>query len=124
MFGARVQAVPRKPRAAGEGGTTIYSIGGFDANGRFVLFREALMGAWGGGYQREGVDGVANPAANISNAPIEMVENTAPVRIERYELMTDSGGAGAWRGGLSVERQLRFRGQRADRKSTRLNSSN
>src|SRR3546814_1923856 len=107
IFGALAQAVPRKPRAAGEGGTTSYSIGGIDARGRFVLFREALMGAWGGGYRREGVDGVANPAANCSKAPIEMVENTAPVRIERYELMTDSGGAGAWR----------------DRKSTRLNSS-
>ncbi|MBV7483366.1 hydantoinase B/oxoprolinase family protein [Bordetella sp. BOR01] len=113
IFGALAQAVPRKPRAAGEGGTTSYSIGGIDAQGRFVLFREALMGAWGGGYRREGVDGVANPAANISNAPIEMVENTAPVRIERYELITDSGGAGTWRGGLAIERQLRFLGQRA-----------
>jgi N-methylhydantoinase B len=112
-FGALAQAVPRKPRAAGEGGTSSYSIGGYDADGRFVLFREALMGAWGGGYQREGVDGVANPAANISNAPIEVVENTAPVRIERYELVPDSGGAGAWRGGLAIERQLRFLGQRA-----------
>jgi len=113
IFGALAQAVPRKPRAAGEGGTTSYSIGGIDADGRYVLFREALMGAWGGGYRREGVDGVANPAANISNAPIEMVENTAPVRIERYELIPDSGGAGAWRGGLAIERQLRFLGQRA-----------
>lgn len=112
-FGALAQAVPQKPRAAGEGGTTSYSIGGYDADGRFVLFREALMGAWGGGYRREGVDGVANPAANISNAPIEVVENTAPVRIERYELVADSGGAGTWRGGLAIERQLRFLGQRA-----------
>jgi N-methylhydantoinase B len=112
-FGALAQAVPRRPRAAGEGGTTSYSIGAYDNDGRFVLYREALMGAWGGGYQREGVDGVANPAANISNAPIEMVENTAPVRIERYELVTDSGGAGTWRGGLAIERRLRFLGQRA-----------
>ena len=113
MFGALAQAVPLKPRAAGEGGTTSYSIGGLDAAGRFVLFREAIMGAWGGGFEREGVDGVANPAANISNAPIEMVENQAPIVVEKYELVTDSGGCGTWRGGLSVERQLRFLGQRA-----------
>ena len=112
-FGALAQAVPQRPRAAGEGGTTSYSIGGYTADGRFVLFREALMGAWGGGYRREGVDGVANPAANISNAPIEVIENTAPIRIERYELVCDSGGAGTWRGGLSVSRQLRFLGERA-----------
>ena len=112
-FGALAQAVPLRPRAAGEGGTTSYSIGGYDVHGKFVLFREAVMGAWGGGFHREGVDGVANPAANISNAPIEMVENTAPIRIERYELVTDSGGPGTWRGGLAIERQLRFLGQRA-----------
>jgi N-methylhydantoinase B len=112
-FGALAQAVPLKPRAAGEGGTTSYSVGGIDQDGRFVLYREALMGAWGGGHGREGVDGVANPAANISNAPVEMVENSAPIRIERYELVTDSGGPGCWRGGLAIERQLCFLGQRA-----------
>ncbi len=113
IFGALAQAVPQRPRAAGEGGTTSYSIGGVDRDGRFVLFREAIMGAWGGGFGREGIDGVANPAANISNAPIEMVENQAPVRVERYELVPDSGGPGQWRGGLAVTRQLRFFGERA-----------
>ena len=113
IFKALSPAVPERVRAAGEGGTTSYSVGGYDAEGRFVLFREALMGAWGAGYAREGVDGVANPAANISNAPIEQVENQAPIRVERYGLVPDSGGAGKWRGGLGVERQLRFLGQRA-----------
>ncbi len=113
IFGALAQAVPELPRAAGEGGTTSYSIGGVDDAGRFVLFREAIMGAWGGGFHREGIDGVANPAANISNAPIEMVENQAPIRIERYELVADSGGPGRWRGGMAVARQLRFLGGRA-----------
>ena len=54
------------------------------------------------GYRREGIDGVANGAANISNAPIEMVENQAPIRVEHYELVPDSGGPGEWRGGMSV----------------------
>jgi len=112
-FGALAQAVPQRPRAAGEGGTSSYSIAGYDADGRFNLFREALMGAWGGGYQRDGVDGVANPAANIGNAPIEMIENTSPIRVERYELVTDSGGAGSCRGGLAVARRLRFLGEHA-----------
>jgi N-methylhydantoinase B len=113
MFGAFAQAVPEAVRAAGEGGTTSYSFGCYDAEGRFSLFREAVMGAWGAGYRREGIDGVANAAANISNAPIEMVENQAPIRVERYELVPDSGGPGEWRGGMSVLRQLRFLGERA-----------
>ncbi len=108
MFGALAQAVPHRVRAAGEGGTTSYSVASYDAAGKLLLFREAIMGAWGAGFGREGIDGVANPAANISNAPIELIENQVPVRIERYEFVTDSGGPGTWRGGMSIERQLRF----------------
>ena len=113
LFGALAQAVPDRVRAAGEGGTTSYSIGAIDSEGRFALFREALMGAWGAGAHREGIDGAANPACNIGNAPIEAVESQNPVRVERYELVADSGGAGEYRGGMSVERQLRFLGARA-----------
>ncbi|MEN9832358.1 MAG: hypothetical protein RLZZ487_1963, partial [Pseudomonadota bacterium] len=62
-----------------------------DARGGLNLFREAVMGAWGAGLHWDGVDGVANPAANISNAPVELVEHPAPVLIERYAL-----APGAW----------------------------
>ena len=113
LFGALAQAVPDRVRAAGEGGTTSYSIAARDADGRFVLFREAMMGAWGAGAGRDGIDGAANPACNIGNAPVEAVEHQAPVRVERYELLPDSGGAGEFRGGMSVVRELRFLGQRA-----------
>jgi N-methylhydantoinase B len=113
LFGALAQGVPERVRAAGEGGTTSYSIGGYDAAGHFIHFREAIMGNWGAGHGREGLDGVANPAANISNAPVEVVEHQAPLMVERYELVPDSGGPGRWRGRLAVERQLRFLGERA-----------
>lgn len=113
LAGALAQAVPHLVRAPGEGGTTSYSIAGYDAEGTYSQFREAVMGAWGAGYERDGIDGVANPAANISNAPIEVIENAAPIRVERYELVTDSGGAGKWRGGLGVLRQLRYLGKGA-----------
>ncbi|HVB16970.1 MAG TPA: hydantoinase B/oxoprolinase family protein, partial [Stellaceae bacterium] len=113
LFGALAQAVPDRVRAAGEGGTSSYSIGGHDRNGRFILFREALMGAWGAGAGCEGIDAAANPACNIANAPIEAVENQAPIRVERYELLPDSGGAGKYRGGMSIVRELRFLGRSA-----------
>jgi N-methylhydantoinase B len=113
LFGALAKAVPERVRAAGEGGTSSYSIGARDCEGRLVLFREALMGAWGAGAGREGIDGAANPACNIGNAPVEAIEHQAPVRVERYELLPDSGGAGEFRGGMSVVRELRFLGDRA-----------
>ncbi|MGE0502281.1 MAG: hydantoinase B/oxoprolinase family protein [Rhizobiaceae bacterium] len=113
MFGALAQVIPDRVRAAGEGGTTSYSLASTDANGRFNLFREAVMGAWGAGARWDGVDGVANPAANISNAPVELVEHQAPVLVERYALAEDSGGPGARRGGLAVERQFRVLAEKA-----------
>ena len=113
IWGALAQAVPERIRAPGEGGTTSYSIAGYDSDGNYSQFREAVMGCWGAGAEREGVDGVANPAANISNAPIEAIENAAPIRVECYELVADSGGAGQWRGGLAVRRELRYLGENA-----------
>ncbi len=113
LAGALADAIPERVRAPGEGGTTSYSIAGYDKAGVYSQFREAVMGAWGAGQGREGIDGVANPAANISNAPIEVLENIAPIRVERYELVADSGGAGKWRGGLGVRRQLRYLGEGA-----------
>ncbi len=113
IVGALAHAVPERIRAPGEGGTTSYSIAGYDRNGTYSQFREAIMGCWGAGANREGIDGVANPAANISNAPIEAVENSAPIRVERYELVTDSGGPGQWRGGMAVLRELRYLGDNA-----------
>jgi len=113
VFGALAQAVPERVRAAGEGGTTSYSLASRDAQGQLNLFREAVMGAWGAGVRWEGVDGVANPAANISNAPVEIIEHQAPVLIERYALAQDSAGAGARRGGMGVERQFRILAERA-----------
>jgi N-methylhydantoinase B len=113
VFGALAQACPGRVRAAGEGGTSSYSIGGHDDRGRYFAFREALMGAWGGGAGRDGIEGAANPAANIGNAPVEIIETQYPLRVDRYELVADSGGPGQWRGGLALEREFRFVGSAA-----------
>jgi N-methylhydantoinase B len=42
------------------------------------------------------------------NTPVEAVELEYPVRIERYELVPDSGGAGRFRGALAVRRDIRL----------------
>jgi len=41
------------------------------------------------------------------NTPVEAIETEFPVRVERYELARDSGGAGRFRSGLGVRRQWR-----------------
>jgi len=57
---------------------------------------------------------------NTSNLPIEAMELEFPLRIERYELVCDSGGAGKYRGGLGIMRDMRLL---ADNASASLRSS-
>ena len=64
----------------------------------------SVGGGWGGG--RDGDGDSAGPSiaqGDIQNAPIELQEAIYPLRIEKSELRTDSGGAGEFRGGLGVE---------------------
>jgi len=42
------------------------------------------------------------------NTPVEAAELEYPVMIERYEFIPDSGGAGRYRGGSSLRRDIRF----------------
>ena len=51
---------------------------------------------------------------NTWNIPSEVVEMRFPVRVERYELREDSGGAGAYRGGLGVRRHYEILSEEAE----------
>lgn len=108
VFGALAQVLPGNVRAAGEGGTTTYAFGGRLADGRSFSVRESLLGAWGGGRDRDGVDAISSPAANISNTPAEVLEAEYPVAVDAYAFVPDSGGAGTHRGGLALVRALRY----------------
>ncbi|MPZ44586.1 MAG: hydantoinase B/oxoprolinase family protein [Betaproteobacteria bacterium] len=107
IFGALAKAAPHAVRAASEGGTTRYTFAA-TVDGKSSIFSEALVGAWGGHAALDGIDGVANIAANMANSPIEMVESTYPVMVEEYAYEPNSEGAGARRGGLGVRRRVRI----------------
>ena len=107
VLAALAQAVPDKVPADGEGGNTIISIGGHTTAGGFA-YVDLFAGARGARPTGDGPDGVAHPAANISNTPVEIAEVESPVRIEEYGLLPDSGGAGKYRGALSEVRSVRF----------------
>jgi N-methylhydantoinase B len=107
IYGALAKAAPHKVRAASEGGTTRYTFG-TTVEGKPSILSEALVGAWGGHAHHDGIDGVANIAANMANSPVEMVESTYPVMVEEYGYEPDSEGAGRRRGGLGVRRKVRL----------------
>ena len=105
IWGALAGLLPDRVLAAGEGGNTLVIIGGQRANKSPYVYYELLSGTWGARPDRDGNDGLCNPANVASNIPVEQAECEYPVRIERYGLVDDSGGAGRFRGGLAIERE-------------------
>ena len=105
IFGAFAGLLPERVHAAGEGGNSLVVIGGQHADRSHYVYYELMSGTWGGRPDRDGNDGLCNPANVASNIPVEEAESQYPVRIGRYGLVDDSGGAGQFRGGLAVERQ-------------------
>ena len=108
MFGALAQIVPDRVPAAGEGGNTVVCLGGYREDGSPFIIVDMICGAWGGRPDKDGIEAITNPSQNLSNTPVETMESQHPVRVEEYALVTDSCGAGEYRGGLGVARSYRL----------------
>lgn len=66
---------------------------------------ESTAGGWGASARSDGDNGVIHFAAgDFKNLPVETLENKYPLRVRRYALGTDTGGAGKFRGGLNIVR--------------------
>jgi len=100
------QAAPTRSVAAGGPGQGCISAGTDPSNRRYFINYENLAGGQGARCNADGMDVVMINMTNTSNLPIEAMEVEFPVRIERYELIADSGGAGRYRGGLGVLRDM------------------
>ena len=111
VWGALAQAVPDLVFAATEGGTTVYSIGGYDEHREPFVLVEVFGGSWGGRPDRDGIDGMSHPILNQRNIPAEHMEMEHPVEMVRYGFVPDTGGAGRFRGGLSLVRDIRYLGK-------------
>jgi len=66
---------------------------------------ESTAGGWGANAFADGDNGLIHfAAADFKNLPVETLEGKYPVRVRRYGLGQDAGGAGKHRGGLNVVR--------------------
>lgn len=110
MFGAFAQALPDRVTADGMGGSTVPTFAGVHEDQAFV-FTETVMGTWGASAGHDGQVGVPHMGANQANVPIEMIEATYPLRIRRYGIVPDTGGAGRTRGGNSFIREYEYIGE-------------
>lgn len=112
IMGALAKVVPERVIAAGEGGPTLFSIGGRHRGKPFVL-TEVMVGTWGARAELDGVEGISNPAANLSNQPVELIEAELPLEVTEYSFVPDSGGPGRRRGGLAFKREYRLLAENA-----------
>ena len=88
--------------AAGQGTMNNLVIGGAG-----WTYYETIAGGQGASARGDGPSGVHVGMTNTLNTPVEALELEYPMRVERYELVDGSGGAGAHRGGDGVVRAVR-----------------
>ncbi|MDA4127620.1 MAG: hydantoinase B/oxoprolinase family protein [Thaumarchaeota archaeon] len=77
--------------------------------GRFYALSNNEPIGYGASSEHDGSNALQTHTANIArNTPTEVLEMRTGMMIERLELLTDSGGAGRFRGGLGVRRDIRI----------------
>ncbi len=107
ILGALAEAVPEKVMAASNGATTAVVFGGSKRlSGKDFVYVEALGGGMGARPHKDGQDGIQTHITNTSNLPVEAMEMEYPLRVLRYQLVTDSGGPGQHRGGMAIRKDI------------------
>ena len=95
------QRTPQFLNAAGFSSSPHLMYSGYDEHGEwFQLFQIGFGGIPGRPFG-DGPDG-HSLWPGFTNVPNEFLENYFPMRIERYETVPDSGGAGLFRGGNGI----------------------
>ncbi len=77
-------------------------------NERFGFY-ETICGGTGAGAGFDGADVVHSHMTNTRITDPEILELRYPVRLERFEIRSNSGGKGKWKGGNGVEREITFK---------------
>ncbi len=107
IFGVLAQVIPGRVVAdcAISGNT---QLDGFTSGGKRFIFNYFNSGGMGARPTKDGLSTTCFPG-NVSNTPVEVIENASPLMITKVELVTDSGGPGKFRGGLGQVVATRIR---------------
>ena len=107
VLGALAKAVPERVAAAASHMANP-TFGGWDrARGRSFVAYELVLSGTGARATKDGCEAMSW-AFNASNIPVEAQEANQPIVVERFELVRDSAGAGRFRGGCGVRRDMSF----------------
>ncbi len=103
--GAMAQVVPQRAMGA----FTHWAnpkIGGLDPEtGKRWIMYDLILGGFGGRSNKDGAEALC-PVFNCANIPVEIHETNNPVRIHRLALIADSSGAGRFRGGCGIRKDV------------------
>ncbi|HBY97171.1 MAG: hydantoinase B/oxoprolinase family protein [Ardenticatenaceae bacterium] len=109
MIRTLTEALPGRGMAGSHGQVSTCAFAGYHpCTGRRFVYIDIQGGGSGGRPIRDGRDGQDCHLARFKNTPVEAAEMEHPVRVERYEFIPDSGGAGTFRGALGVRRDIRL----------------
>lgn len=105
---ALAEAAPDRVPAAPAGLSLMMAFGGQREDGSPFIVSELVAAGTGGSARRDGVDCIQTDGTNSMNMPVEAMALETPIRVTRFALRADSGGAGRSRGGLGVVREYKF----------------
>jgi N-methylhydantoinase B len=105
MAPARRDVTPAAHKGAMGDNMTFF---GVDQKGNRFVVQSSEGGGWGGRPFEDGPSASCTICqGDVRNGPIESLEQRFPIIVEKRMLRTDSGGAGAFRGGLGLDVQVR-----------------
>jgi N-methylhydantoinase B len=107
LLRAFAQILPERIPAASSGTMNNLTIGGIDGrNGKPYAYYETIAGGAGARPNADGLSGVHTHMTNSLNTPVEALEYAYPFRVRRYGYRAGSGGAGKYRGGDGLVREI------------------
>jgi N-methylhydantoinase B len=93
--------------AASQGTMNNLTIGGIDSRtNRAFAYYETVAGGMGARDGLAGLDAIHTHMTNSLNTPAEAMEYDFPMRVRRYSIRKESGGAGKFYGGEGVIREI------------------
>ncbi len=107
LLRALAQAVSERIPAAAAGTMNNLTIGGIDPRTHEPFaYYETIAGGMGARPTKDGVSGVHTHMTNSLNTPAEALEYAYPLRVRRYSLLANTGGAGKHLGGNGIVREI------------------
>ena len=108
LLRALAKAAPRRIPAASQGTMNNLTLGGVDPRRGSAAFAyyETIAGGMGARPGMDGASAIHTHMTNSWNTPVEVFEQVYPVRLRTYAVRRSSGGAGRYRGGDGIVREI------------------